>query len=140
MKAVRLHTYGDVDQFRLGDAPDPVLGTGDVLIRIAVIGLNLADLYVRQGFFAAHVPLDLPAIMEFDVAGLVAPEDANTASRIRIHNTMAREDPAIFQRIPDVARGDLMIPIARRFGLGEVAQAHLALAAGQRGKIVLTVT
>ena len=118
MKAVRLHAYGDVDQFRLEDAPDPVLGTGDVLIRIAVIGLNLADLYVRQGFFAAHVPLDLPAIMGFDVAGLVAPEDANAAGRIRIHNTMAREDPAIFQRIADAAeRGDLVIPIAKRFGL-----------------------
>ena len=79
MKAVRLQAYGDVDQFRLEDAPDPVLGAGEVLIRIAAAGLNPADLYVRQGFFAAYVPLDLPAIIGFDAAGMVAATGAGVS-------------------------------------------------------------
>ena len=52
------------------------------------------------------------------------PEDANAGSRIRIHNIMTSEDPAMLQRIADAAeRGDLVIPIAKRLGLGEVAEA-----------------
>jgi NADPH:quinone reductase-like Zn-dependent oxidoreductase len=49
MKAVRLQRFGDADQFRLEDAPDPVAGRGEVLIRVAVSALNPVDLYVRQG-------------------------------------------------------------------------------------------
>ena len=79
MKAIRLQAYGDVDQFRFEDAPDPVLGAGDVLIRIAAAGLNPADLYVRQGFFASYVPLDLPAIIGFDAAGMVAATGAGVS-------------------------------------------------------------
>ena len=36
MKAVRLQAYGDVDQLRYEDAPDPVPGAGEVLVKIAV--------------------------------------------------------------------------------------------------------
>ena len=56
------------------------------------------------------------------------PEDANAGGRIRIHNIMTLEDPAMLQRIADAAeRGDLVIPIAKRFGLDEVAEAHKAV-------------
>ena len=79
MKAARLQAYGDVDQFRLEDVPDAVPGAGEVLIRIAAASLNPADLYVRQGFFAAHVPLDLPAIIGFDAAGMVAATGAGVS-------------------------------------------------------------
>ena len=47
----------------------------------------------------------------------------------------------MLQRIADAAeRSDLVIPIAKRFGLGEVAEAHKVLAGGPRGKIILTVS
>jgi hypothetical protein len=51
---------------------------------------------------------------------------------------MTSEYPAMLQRIADAAeRGDLVIPIAKRLGLGEVAEAHKALAGGPHGKLSL---
>ena len=71
MKAARLQAYGDADQFKLEDVPDPVAGAGEVLIEIAASGLNPFDLYVRQGFLAQSIPLDLPAILGLDAAGTI---------------------------------------------------------------------
>ena len=71
MKATRLQAYGDVDQFRFEDAPDPVAGAGQVLIRISASGLNPVDLFVRQGFLAKMIPLDFPAILGIDAAGTI---------------------------------------------------------------------
>jgi NADPH:quinone reductase-like Zn-dependent oxidoreductase len=72
MKAVRLHAYGDVDKFSFEDAPDPVAGAGELLIKVVAAGLNPADLYVRQGFFEQFVHLEFPAILGFDAAGTIA--------------------------------------------------------------------
>jgi NADPH:quinone reductase-like Zn-dependent oxidoreductase len=68
MKAVRLQSFGDVDQFRLEDAPDPVAEPGEVLVRVAVSALNPVDLYVRQGMVGK---MELPAILGIDGAGTV---------------------------------------------------------------------
>jgi NADPH:quinone reductase-like Zn-dependent oxidoreductase len=71
MKAVRLHAYGDVDQFTFEDVPNPVPGDGEVLIRVVASGLNPVDLYIRQGYMAQIDPIDLPAILGVDAAGTV---------------------------------------------------------------------
>ena len=70
MKAVRLQSFGDVDQFRLEEAPDPVPGAGEVLVGVAYAGLNPVDLYVRQGGFA-RIDMEMPAILGIDAAGTV---------------------------------------------------------------------
>ena len=57
MKAVRLQAYGDVDQLRYEDAPNPVPGAGEALVKIAVSGLNPVDLIVRQGIVRPGRPL-----------------------------------------------------------------------------------
>jgi NADPH:quinone reductase-like Zn-dependent oxidoreductase len=72
MKAVRLQAYGDVDQFRLEDVPEPSPGPGQVLVKVAVSGLNPVDLFTRQGFLAQYYPLDLPAVLGIDAAGTIA--------------------------------------------------------------------
>ena len=72
MKATRLNAYGDIDQFSYGDAPDPVAGAGEVLVKIEASGLNPVDLYVRQGYMAERAPLEFPAIIGLDGAGTIA--------------------------------------------------------------------
>ena len=72
MKAARLQAYGDVDQFRYEDAPDPVAARGEVVITVAASGLNPVDAYIRQGYLAKMVPMQLPAIMGIDAAGTIA--------------------------------------------------------------------
>ncbi|HEV2530022.1 MAG TPA: NADP-dependent oxidoreductase [Thermomicrobiales bacterium] len=71
MKAVRLHAYGDIDQFHVDDIPTPVPASGEVLIRVEASAVNHLDLYLRQGFVAEMMPLDLPAILGGDAAGTV---------------------------------------------------------------------
>jgi NADPH:quinone reductase-like Zn-dependent oxidoreductase len=71
MKAVRLHAYGGVDQFKLEDVPVPIARAGEVVIRVAMSGLNPVDLYVRQGFTAQLFPMELPGIIGVDAAGTV---------------------------------------------------------------------
>ena len=51
MKAARLQAYGDVDQFRLEDAPDPVPGVG--------LGLALSRGLARD--MGGDLTLDAPS-------------------------------------------------------------------------------
>jgi NADPH:quinone reductase-like Zn-dependent oxidoreductase len=71
MKAARLQAYGDIDQFRYEDVPDPVAGAGEVLIKVEASGLNPVDLYLRQGYLAQAYPMDVPAILGVDAAGTI---------------------------------------------------------------------
>jgi len=47
MKAVVMHEYGGPDILKYEDAPDPVPGKGEVLIRIAAASINPVDLWQR---------------------------------------------------------------------------------------------
>lgn len=49
MKAVFLDDYGSVDHFRLGDAPKPSPGKGEVLIKVHYAGLRWGDIMQRNG-------------------------------------------------------------------------------------------
>jgi NADPH:quinone reductase-like Zn-dependent oxidoreductase len=71
MKAVRLHAYGDVDQFKLDEVPAPSPGEGEVLVKIEASGLNPFDLWLRQGYAKDYYPIELPAILGRDAAGTV---------------------------------------------------------------------
>jgi len=60
------------------------------------------------------------------------------ARRIKIINILTHADAAMLQKLADAAgRGDLAIPVAATFKLAALADAHKALAAGARGKIVV---
>lgn len=70
MKAVRFHEYGEASVLRYEDAPDPEVGTDDVLIRVRSVGLNHVDLDMRDG--SSRLPLTLPHTLGFEVGGDVA--------------------------------------------------------------------
>jgi NADPH2:quinone reductase len=69
MYAIRFHQTGGPDVLTRDDVPTPEPGPGEVLIRVAVAGVNYADLLQRQG--AYPIPGGLPAIPGFEVAGTV---------------------------------------------------------------------
>jgi len=71
MKAVRIHEDGGPEVLRYEDAPDPVPGTGQVLIELRAASLNHLDLWVRKGL--PSVPK--PRILGADGAGVVAGTD-----------------------------------------------------------------
>lgn len=75
MRAVVIDRYGDLDVLEPRDLPEPVRGPGEILIRIAAVGVNPADGKWRSGMFASMVPLVFPHILGYDVAGTVEESD-----------------------------------------------------------------
>jgi len=71
MKAVRFHEYGDADVLRYEDVDRPTPGAGEVLIRVAATAFNPVDANIRAGFMQGPIPVVLPHIPGYDVAGTV---------------------------------------------------------------------
>src|SRR6478609_3067175 len=69
MKAVRFHAHGGPEVLRYEDAPDPIAGPGDALIRVRACALNHLDLWQRRGMERVRIPF--PHISGADVAGEV---------------------------------------------------------------------
>ncbi|WP_327104831.1 alcohol dehydrogenase catalytic domain-containing protein [Nonomuraea glycinis] len=67
MKAGVVRRFGGPDVVEIDDVPRPVVGDGDVLVRLRAAGLNRADVTVREGRFAEQQPL--PIILGVEGAG-----------------------------------------------------------------------
>ena len=70
MRAVLVKEPGDETALRIGDAPAPSLGSGDLRIRVAAAGVNRADLLQRQGLYPP--PPGVSEILGLECAGEVA--------------------------------------------------------------------
>lgn len=55
------------DSFELREMPVPVIGPGQVRIKVAAFGLNYADIMARQGLYRECPPL--PCVIGYDVEG-----------------------------------------------------------------------
>lgn len=71
MKAIVLHAYGDVDQLFVEEMPVPTPGRGQVLVRIESAGITNVDTKLRKGWLAKVLPLELPAVLGWELAGVV---------------------------------------------------------------------
>lgn len=71
MKAVRIHEYGGPDVLKCEEAPYPVVGHGDVLVRVKAAAVNPIDWKVRQGMRRKVLPHVLPMIPGWDLSGVV---------------------------------------------------------------------
>ncbi len=77
MKAIQVHTFGNPEVLTYDDVPRPVVGPGEVLIRVHAAGVNPGDWKQRSGLEnipeemrAAYLP-PLPYIPGWDVSGVV---------------------------------------------------------------------
>jgi NADPH:quinone reductase-like Zn-dependent oxidoreductase len=71
MKAILLHGYGSVDQLVYEDVPIPVPAAGEVLVKLISTSINPIDYKVRRGDMKSIMPLELPAILGYDLAGQI---------------------------------------------------------------------
>ncbi|MFE9324840.1 zinc-binding dehydrogenase [Nocardia sp. NPDC052278] len=71
MHAIRLHTFGPAENLRYETVPDPVPGSGQVLIRVAAAGVHFIDTALRRGAAGPYPPPTLPTIPGREVAGTV---------------------------------------------------------------------
>ena len=70
MKAVRFHEHGGPEVLKYEEAPDPVIGPHEVLVRVRACALNHLDVWARGGMPGVKLPL--PHISGSDIAGEVA--------------------------------------------------------------------
>jgi NADPH:quinone reductase-like Zn-dependent oxidoreductase len=71
MKAVVLHEYGGPDKLLYEDVPDPVAADGQLLVRVAASSVNPIDFKIRSGAAKDRFPVEFPAILGRDIAGIV---------------------------------------------------------------------
>lgn len=71
MKAVRIHSYGDADVLTFEEAPRPIPGEGEILIRVQATSVNPFDIAVRNGYLSNYLNHTLPLILGEDVSGIV---------------------------------------------------------------------
>jgi putative PIG3 family NAD(P)H quinone oxidoreductase len=69
MKAVLIDRPGDETVLRIGEAPEPVLGAGELRLRVAATAVNRADLLQRQGMYPP--PPGASPILGLECAGTV---------------------------------------------------------------------
>ena len=71
MKAVRIHHYGGPEVLKFEDAPRPVPGFAEVLIRVHAAGVNPVDWKIRAGYLKKQRPYTFPLILGWDVSGVI---------------------------------------------------------------------
>jgi len=73
MKSIQLHEFGPAENLRYEEAPDPVPGSGMVLIQVEAAGVHLLDTFLRAGDVegTAFSKPELPTIPGREVAGIV---------------------------------------------------------------------
>ncbi|MGV8934480.1 MAG: NADP-dependent oxidoreductase [Gallionellaceae bacterium] len=95
MKAVRIHEYGNAGVLKFEEAPLPIIGATDVLVRVVAASVNPVDWKIRAGYLKEMIPYAMPLTLGWDVSGIVEAIGANVR-RFKVGD-------AVFSR-PDIKR------------------------------------
>jgi NADPH:quinone reductase-like Zn-dependent oxidoreductase len=71
MRAVRFHDYSGLTGLHYEEAPLPVIGDGEVLVKVHAAGVNPFDWYAVEGYVNQYVRFPLPAVLGRDVSGVI---------------------------------------------------------------------
>jgi NADPH:quinone reductase-like Zn-dependent oxidoreductase len=71
IKAIQVHDYGNADQLKLEQIPQPQPQEGEVLVRVYAAGVNPVDWKLRSGLMKAFRPSTFPYVPGADLAGIV---------------------------------------------------------------------
>ncbi|MFU7019327.1 NADP-dependent oxidoreductase [Pseudomonas aeruginosa] len=70
-RAVLVCAYGGASAAEIGEIAKPVAGEGQVLVRVHAAGVNGIDWKFRQGLVQKTFPVQLPAVLGIELAGIV---------------------------------------------------------------------
>jgi NADPH:quinone reductase-like Zn-dependent oxidoreductase len=125
MKAIRIHQYRGPEVLRYEDAPRPVPGPREALVRVRAAGVNPVDWKTRDGYLKQILAQAFPIVPGWDCAGVVEAlgEEAN----------WAKPGDEVFAFV-DLVRPRCYLP------LSDAHKAHeLSQTGHTRGKIVLRI-
>ncbi len=69
--AVRYDDFGGTEVLYIAELPKPILGPGQVLIKVKAAGINPGEAAIRQGYMEKMFPSTFPSGQGSDVAGVV---------------------------------------------------------------------
>lgn len=107
MKAVRIHQRGGTEVLKLEDIATPVPQQGEVLIQVAVAGVNYADVGQRQGNYPNLA--ELPLTLGSEVAGTVVKTGPGVDASLEGHRVVALVDAGYAEFA--LAKAEEIIPI-----------------------------
>ncbi len=113
MRAVYIEQNGGVEALIYGERPKPEPGPGEVLVKIAVSGVNFIDTYHRTGLYK----LPLPAILGSEAAGTVERTGEGVTgfkAGDRVAYAMARGSYAEYQAVPAKLLAHVPAPVNLR--------------------------
>lgn len=99
MRAVVVTEFGGPDRLTVTDVPVPVPGPGDVVIRVAVSGVNFVDVYHRTGLYKIPPPVAIGS----EAAGIVEAVGSEVTDLIvgdRVAYAMVRGSYAEYAKVP----------------------------------------
>lgn len=79
MKAIRVNEFGPAEVMRLEDVPDPTPAAGQVVVKVAAVGVNPVDTYIRSGVYLPDKKL--PYTPGLDAAGVITAVGADVHHR-----------------------------------------------------------
>jgi len=71
VRALQLTEYGGVNALKVSSVEPPVAGASQVLVRVHAAGVNGLDWKIRDGYLREVFPLQLPAVLGVELAGVV---------------------------------------------------------------------
>ena len=96
MRAIVIEGFGPPEVLVERDVPRPVPGPGEVLLRVAAVGVNYADLKLRSGTYIKQPTL--PVVPGFEVSGYIEEVGPGAAARC--------VDPSLLEFGTPVIAGD----------------------------------
>lgn len=92
MKAIRVREFGPPEAMRLEEVPDLSPGVGQVVVKVAAVGVNPVDTYIRSGIYRPD--LKLPYTPGLDAAGIIiaaGPEvkHRKTGQRVYVNRSLS---------------------------------------------------
>jgi len=110
VKASVVSAYGGPEVMKYQDMPDPKPGAGELLVKVAGIGINPEDMLERNGVLKGW-QLDFPAIIGLDVSGtVVATGDGVTDLKVgervcawsyHTYAELVAEKATLFAKVPE---------------------------------------
>ena len=128
MRAWLMDSYAGTEALRLGEAPDPHPGPGEVVLGLQFAALNPADAFLAQAMYPAKPPL--PHVLGRDGVGVVL-ESHPDVTNVRVGETVGilRGDVGIevwgtlAEKV--AVRADRLVPIPTGWSAEEMAGAPL---------------
>jgi len=71
MKAIVIHQYGPPNVLKYEDYDDPIVGSGEILLRVSAAAVNPIDLKKRSGAVKEIFPIKFPGVLGYDVSGTI---------------------------------------------------------------------